>query len=257
MTTADSPTPASDWPSSKRTGDRSDFASTQWSVVSSAANTDPARSLVALETLCRAYWQPLYSYVRRTGRGREDAEDLVQGFFADFLERNAVAGASRERGRFRAYLLVCLKHYMCNEWNRGRRQKRGGHARHLSLDWQDAEARYRLESSEKLSPDHLYDREWALHLIGRVMTRLRDQAASEGKLDQFDILKKCLAVGRGDIPYEEIASKTGMTSGAVGVAVHRLRKRYRGLLREEVARTLSSREQLDDEMKAIRAALSG
>lgn len=232
------------------------FASTQWSVVLSAAQTDPVAAREALEALCRAYWQPLYGYVRRTGRGREDAEDLVQGFFADFLERKAVEGARRESGRFRGYLLVCLKNFMRNEWNRERRQKRGGSAVHLSLDWGDAEARFRMDSSEELSPDRLFDREWALTLIGRVVNRLRDEAVAQGKEDQFDALKQCLTLGRGEIPYETIASRTGMTPSAVGVAVHRLRKRYRTLLREEVGATLSSEDQLDEEMKAIRSALS-
>lgn len=232
------------------------FASTQWSVVLSAAKGDPEASQEALEALCRAYWQPLYGYLRRTGRGREDAEDLVQGFFADFLERRAVEGVIRERGRFRAYLLACLKNYMRNEWNRERTQKRGGNAVHLSLDWDDAEARYRMDSSEDLSPDRLYDREWALNLIGRVVNRLRDEAVAQGKQDRFDAMKQCLALGRGEIPYDLIASQTGMTPSAVGVTVHRLRKRYRTLLRDEVAATLSSENQLDEEMKAIRSALS-
>lgn len=232
------------------------FDTTQWSVVLSAARSDPKTSHEALEMLCRAYWRPLYGYVRRSGRSREDAEDLVQGFFASFLEKKAVEDVDRERGRFRAYLLACLKHYMCNEWRRERSQKRGGNALHLPLDWEDAEARYRLEAPQSLNPDRLYDREWTLTLIEQVLDRLQSEAEADGKGAHFEHFKKFLTFDRGEIPYDQVAVATNMSAGAVRVAVHRLRKRYRALLREEIGRTLSSHERLEEEMKALFAALS-
>ncbi len=253
LATSHPPTPG---PAESANTRSSNFASTQWSVVLSAAKDDPKISHDALETLCRAYWQPLYGYVRRSGRSREEAEDLVQGFFQGFLAHNSIAGADRQRGRFRAFLLACLKNYMLNEWNRERRQKRGGNATHLSLDWRDAETRYQLEPAETSSPDRLYAREWALALLDQVLRRLREESASAGKPDQFDQLKAYLTVSKTNIPYEQAARDLNMTEGSVRVAVHRLRKRYRTILRDEVGRTLASREQLDDEMRALFAALS-
>lgn len=255
MVTTQTPTPTRE--PSARGSSGSCFNSTQWSIVRAASKTDPLRSRAALDALCRTYWRPLYAYVRRSGRSREDAEDLVQGFFAGFLAKNAIREAKPEGGRFRAFLLACLKHYMANEWNRERRQKRGGNATCFSLDWQDAEARYSLESARNLSPDRFYDREWALSLMDQVVDRLREKYKADGNLEQFEHLKCCLTCSRDDIPYQQIAGLFQMTPGAVAVAVHRLRKRYRSLLREEVARTLSSREHLEEEMRALRSALRG
>jgi RNA polymerase sigma factor (sigma-70 family) len=235
--------------------DSSGFASTQWSVVLSAAEADPAASREALETLCRRYWQPLYRYALRCGRSREDAEDLIQGFFASFLAGDALAMATPEKGRFRAYLLASLKHYICNEWKRQRRQKRGGEFLDFSVDWQSAEARFDPQQAQDAGPDRLYDREWALHLLDRVLQRLRQECEAGGDAATFDRLKGFLAVAGPETSYDEAAVAMHSTPGALRVAVHRLRKRYRALLREEVAATLVSPDQVDNEMRALMAAL--
>lgn len=209
---------------------------------------------VALEDLCRTYWFPLYAYVRRQSQSREDAEDLTQAFFARFLEKNYLEGLRSEKGKFRAFLLAALKHFLANEWDRAARQKRGGGVTPLSLDWQDADTRYHIEPADPLSPDKLYDRAWAVTLLERVITRLGDESAAEGKAKLFEILKPCLMVGKSAIPYPQAATELGMAEGAVRVAVHRLRRRYRELLREEIAQTLSDPAQVEDELRALFSA---
>lgn len=211
----------------------------------------------ALEELCRTYWYPLYAYVRRQGHGKEDAEDLTQGFFARFLERNYLEGLSSEKGRFRAFLLACLKHFLANERDRAGRVKRGGPQRPLSLDWQDADQRYQIEPADPRSPDQFYDRAWAMLLLERVLARLREESVAEGKTQLFDQLKPFLMVGQGAIPYPQAAADVGLSEGAVRVAVHRLRKRYRQLLRAEVGQTLSDPAQVDEEMRALFRACGG
>ncbi len=209
---------------------------------------------VALDALCRAYWYPLYAYVRHRGFSKEDAEDLVQGFFARFLKRNYLAGLSSERGRFRAFLLAALKHFLANEWDRTQRQKRGGGEVPLALDWAGADTRYRIEPADPLSPDKLYDRAWATALLERVIERLRAESAAGGRADFFETVKELLALGKAAIPYAEAAARTGLSEGAVRVAVHRLRQRYRELLREEIAQTLADPAQVEDELQSLFAA---
>jgi RNA polymerase sigma factor (sigma-70 family) len=255
MNPTESATPVSAGHSSNTPRRRSDFASTQWSVVLSAAQNDTETSRSALEKLCRTYWQPLYAFVRRSGRSKEDAEDLVQGFFASFLGRNSVAGVDPQKGRFRAYLLSCLKHYMFNEWKRDRSQKRGGEAVHLPLDWQSAANRYEAKVADDLAPDRLYDREWALTLIERVVNLLGEEFAREGRSEQFEQLKFCLVPGSRKVSHEEMGNSMNKSPEAVRKAVQRLRKRYRKLLQNEVTETLSSPEHLKEEMRALLAAL--
>jgi RNA polymerase sigma factor (sigma-70 family) len=233
------------------------FLTTRWSVVLTAARSDTPHARAALATLCQTYWQPLYAYVRRHSRSKEDAEDLVQGFFAQFLAGNKLEGLSSEQGHFRAFLLASLKHFMANEWDRAHRQKRGGHATHFSLDWQHAENRYQLDPADHLSPDRLFDREWAMALLARVLARLGEESAAEGRAEVFERLKIHLMADRDAIPYGKTARDLGMEEGAARVAVHRLRKRYRALVREEIVQTLSSPEQVDEEMRALFAALAG
>ena len=212
---------------------------------------------VALEQLCRTYWFPLYAYARRHGHSREDAEDLTQGFFARLLEKNYLEGISNDKGKFRSFLLVALKRFMVNEWDRANAQKRGGGMATLSLDWQDAETRYQINPADNVSPDKLFDRAWALVVLERVITRLRDENVAEGKADQYEQLKAFLMVGRGEIRYAEVAASLKMTEGAARVAVHRLRQRYRELLRAEVGQTLANPLQADDELQALFGALAG
>ena len=212
---------------------------------------------VALEELCHTYWYPLYAYVRRRGHSREDAEDLTQGFFARLLEKNYLEGITSDKGKFRSFLLVALKRYLANEWDRANRQKRGCGVTPLSLDWQDAETRYQINPADNLSPDKLYDRAWAVIVLERVITRLRDENGVEGKAGLYEQLKPFLMVGKSEIPYPQAAAALKMTEVAVRVAVHRLRRRYRELLREEIAQTLANPAQADEEMQALFSALGG
>lgn len=211
---------------------------------------------MALEELCRTYWYPLYVYVRRQTPTREDAEDLTQAFFARFLEKNYLAGLNSERGRFRAFLLAALKHFLANEWDRANRQKRGGGMATVPLDWQTADTRYQIDPPDNLSPDKLYDRAWAVTVLERVLARLRDENAMEGKADLFARLKPFLMVGKSAIPYAEVAEALKLTEGAVRVAVHRLRGRYRELLRDEVRQTISDPAQVEEEMRALFSAFA-
>src|SRR6195256_4306928 len=205
------------------------FATTRWTVVLAAGRPNAPHANAALEELCGTYWYPLYVYVRRQTSTREDAEDLTQAFFARFLEKNYLEGLSSDKGKFRAFLLAALKHFLANEWDRANRQKRGGGVANLSLDWQDAETRYQINPADNLSPDKLYDRAWAVTLLGRVITRLRGESETEGKGKLFEQLKPFLMAGKSAIPYAETATALGLTEGAVRVAVHRLRRRYREL----------------------------
>ena len=212
---------------------------------------------VALEELCRTYWYPLYAYVRRHGHSREAAEDLTQSFFARFLKKNYLEKLQAEHGKFRAFLIASLKHFLANEWDRGHRQKRGGGVPPLSLDWRDADARYQIDPADDLSPDKMYDRAWAVTLLERVIRRLREEHGADGKALLFERLKPFLMLGRGDIPYARAAAELATTEGAARVAVHRLRRRYRELLREEIGQTLSDPAQADEEMRALFSAFAG
>jgi RNA polymerase sigma factor (sigma-70 family) len=231
------------------------FANTRWTVVLSAGHKSSPRSDQALAELCRTYWYPLYAYVRRQGHSREDAEDLVQSFFARFLEKNYLDGVSSERGKFRAFLLACLKHFLANEWDKATRQKRGGTALRISLDWQNANQRYQLEPQDVASPDRLYDREWAQALLERVLARLKQEYTAAGKGDLFDHAKNSL-MGTGEgAPHVEAAVELGLDAGALRVSVHRLRKRYRDTLKEEIAQTLSDPAAVQEELRSLKEAL--
>lgn len=233
------------------------FATTHWTVVLAAGRTGSPQADVALEELCRTYWYPLYAYVRRRGHSREDAEDLTQGFFARLLEKNYLEGVRSDGGKFRAFLLVALKRYLINEWARANRQKRGGGEAPLSLDWQDAETRYQIAPADNLSPDKLYDRAWATVVLERVVAQLREENSGGGKGDLFEKLKPFLMLGKSEIPHARAAADLKMSESAVRVAVHRLRKRYRELLRAEIAQTLADPAQADQEMQALFLALAG
>jgi RNA polymerase sigma-70 factor (ECF subfamily) len=230
---------------------RDGFATTRWTVVLAAGRKSTPQADLALDELCRTYWYPLYAYVRRHGHSHEDAEDLVQAFFARFLEKNYLEGLSAERGKFRAFLLAALKHFLANEWDRAHRQKRGGGATILSLDWQDAAARYAMDPADPLSPDKLYDRAWAVALLERVIGRLQGENQAENKTKLFEHLRPFLMVGESAIPYAEAAARCGLTDGAVRVAVHRLRRRYRELLRDEITHTLSDPALVDEELRGL------
>lgn len=232
------------------------FATTHWTVVLAAGSQRTPQSDAALEQLCKTYWFPLYAYVRRRGHSREDAEDLTQAFFARFLEKNYLEGLSAERGRFRAFLLASLKHFLANEWDKSRRQKRGGDATHLSLDWRTADTQFQL-AANAASPDEAFDREWAAALLGKVLQRLHAGCACEGREEHFYQLKHFLGASKSMTSYAEAAGNLRMTEGAARVAVHRLRKRYRELLRDEISQTLSGAQEVEEELRALFHAFSG
>ena len=233
------------------------FATTHWTVVLAAGRVSSPQADVALEELCRTYWYPLYAYVRHQGHTREDAEDLTQGFFARLLEKNYLEGISSDGGKFRSFLLVAVKRFLANEWDYANRQKRGGGIMPLSLDWQDAETRYQINPADNLSPDKLYDQAWAVVVLERVITRLRDESNADGKAGLYDQLKTFLMMGKSEIPCAQAAAALKMSEGAVRVAVHRFRRRYRELLREEITQTLTNPAQADEEMQALFGALAG
>jgi RNA polymerase sigma-70 factor (ECF subfamily) len=232
------------------------FVSTHWSVVLAAGHGDSTRAHAALERLCRSYWYPLYAFVRRLGQGPHDAEDLVQGFFAVCLEKDYLAAAHQAKGRFRSFLLMALKHYLANEWDKARAKKRGGGEPVVSLDSMTAEQCYALEPADQLTADKLFDRRWALTLLDQVVGRLHDEQSAAGKLKQFEQLKECItSAGRGT-PYADLAAQLGTSEGAIKVAVHRLRQRYRELLEEEIANTVASPGEIAEERRHLLCALS-
>jgi RNA polymerase sigma-70 factor (ECF subfamily) len=233
------------------------FATTHWTVVLTAGRRHTPQSDSALEQLCRTYWFPLYAYVRRRGEAKADAEDLTQAFFTRLLEKNFLAGLEAERGKFRAFLLAALKHFLANEWDKARAQKRGGGEVPLSLDWQTADTKFQVAATNEPSPDRAFDREWALALLGRVIERLQAESETEGKGKVFAQLKSFLMAGQGESAQAEVAKALGMEEGAVRVAIHRLRKRYRQLLRDEIANTLSDPKMVDEEMRALFGAFGG
>ncbi len=232
------------------------FATTHWSVVLAAGGTDTTQAQAALEVLCRHYWHPLYHYLRRCGHPAPDAQDLTQGFFHKFIERQAVAKAAPDRGRFRSFLLASLKHYVADCRDKERAAKRGGPAPRLPLDFAREETRLATLAAGDLTPEESYERRWAITLLEQVYGCLAAEFQMQGKGAQFEALRVALAGDRGAVPYAVIAERTGMTEGAVKVAVHRLRQRYRALLRETVANTVSSPGEIDDELRHLLRVLA-
>jgi len=227
------------------------FATTHWTVVLAAGQRSTPQSDRALEELCRTYWFPLYAYVRRRGHTKEDAEDLTQAFFARFLGKNYLEGLNAEHGRFRAFLLASLKHFLINEWDKSQRQKRGGGVTPLSLDWQTADTQFQIAAIAEPSPDKAFDREWAVALLAKVIERLHTECEADGRGKQFAELKIFLTTGKDELSHAEAAQRLGMDETAVRVAVHRLRKRYRQLLRDEIAQTLADSADVDEEMRSL------
>ena len=235
--------------------DQRQFATTHWSLVV-AARQQPgsqSRARLALAELCRAYWYPLYAFVRSRGYVAEDALDLTQSFFVRFVEPSGFATADPEKGRFRSYLLGSMKHFLSHERERRQAKKRGGDVTVIDLDALSPEARYALEPAQAVEPDARFDREWAQEVTARALHKLRREAEALGKGAQFNELKVSLA---GDLPTpQETAERLSMTSGAVKVAVHRLRKQYRQLLRSEIAQTVDDPADIDAEMQYLVTAL--
>ena len=235
--------------------DRRGFVTTRWSIVV-AAGARTAASEEALATLCRTYWYALYAYVRRCGYDVEQAEDLVQGFFLRVLDREILRHAQPERGRFRSFLLASLKHFMINEYDRARAAKRGGGVAPLTLDITAAEGRYALEPKDALDPERLFERRWAQTLLRQAHVRLRGACVRSGKARLYDQLEPFVSGDDEGVPYRDIASALGMTEGAARVAVHRLRRRFRDLLREEIAHTVDGDAQVEEELRFLRQTLA-
>ena len=233
------------------------FATTHWSVVQTAGQPDTTIAAAALEKLCQTYWYPLYAYVRRRGQSPADAQDLTQAFFARLLERNWVGDADRERGRFRTFLLTAMSRFLAGEWDKLRAQKRGGGQPLLPLQWDEAEINYGREPADHRTPEQVFERRWALAMLETVLQQLRAEYESAGRGVLFAGLHGCLVGGREGQPYAELATQLNLNEGAVKVAVHRLRKRYRQLLRLEIAQTLTGPEEVEAELRHLFSVLAG
>ena len=222
-----------------------------------AADSQASHSTEALEQLCAAYWYPLYAFVRASGHGAEEARDLTQEFFARLLEKKWLADADPQRGRFRTFLLTAMKHFLTNEWHRTQTAKRGGGCESIALDALDAEERYALEPRDNATPEALFQRRWAATLIARGQDRLRDEMIAVGEGEQFAALEPALAGERTAQGYQEIAARFGVTENTVKSWVLRLRRRFRILLLDEIAQTLSEGQNPEDELPELLAALGG
>ena len=256
-TTRPSSDPPATLPSSESGARQAAFVTTHWSVVLTARRSDTTRAQAALAKLCQTYWYPLYAYVRRRGYGPHDAQDLTQEFFARLLEQNWLAQADRERGRFRTFLLAALSHFLANEWDKAQAQKRGGAVQLVPLQLDSAETRYGQEPTDPVTPEQCFERRWALALLDEVLNRLRQEHVTAGTERLFDALKPCLVGDRQAQPYAALAAELSMTEGAVKVAVHRLRQRYRQLLRGEIGNTVATPEEVNAEMHHLFAVLAG
>lgn len=231
------------------------FMTTHWSVVLAAADEAAPSRDRALAHLYETYWYPLYAYVRRRGNTADEAEELTQEFFARVLEKDFLRSAGPEKGRFRSFLLVCLNRFMANEWDRKRAQKRGGGRPTVSIDFRDADHRYRQEPSDELTAERIFERRWALSLLERALTQLADEMAAAGKERLFEKLKVYLTAEAEDPPYAETAPALGISRGALKVRVHRMRERYRQVVREQIAMTLRDPNDVDDEIRSLFLAL--
>ena len=229
----------------------SQFMATRWSIVLAAGKMSGQRRQRALEELARAYWVPLYGYIRRKGHDASVAEDLVQGFFAHLLEKQALSKVDQELGRFRAFLLASLKNYMRDQWDKAKAIKRGGGKRVVELDAMLAEGCYRNEPVDDLTPERLFDRNWAMALLSQVMTRLGEEFEKKGQKPLFEAIQGSIAGSAEGLSYAQAGKKLGMSESAVKMAAHRLRKRYREILRDEIAQTVSGPELIDEEIRFL------
>jgi RNA polymerase sigma-70 factor (ECF subfamily) len=227
------------------------FDTTSWSLILRAASDDDAEAQLALALLCEHYWYPVYAYVRRQGESAADAEDLTQGYFARFLEKGVVRDARRDHGRFRAFLLVSVRHFLSNERDRERAKKRGGGRRLVSLDAELAEKRLASEPVDPQTPETQFEKSWALTLFDRVHERLALEAARRGTAERYARLRPFLVGAEPETGCDEIAREWGVGEGAVRVALHRLRRRFGEVIREEIGRTVEGPEDVDDELRRL------
>ncbi len=231
------------------------FLTTRWSVVLRAGRSDTTRAQAALAELCQTYWYPLYAYARLRGCSPHDAEDATQGFFARLLKLDSLAAVKREKGRFRAFLLVSMKHYLADQRDHASARKRDK-ALTISLDAQVAEERYRCEPVDTVTPEHLFERRWALTLLDTVMKRLCAEYEGSGRAELFAALRFAITGDKSAVPYTELAAELSITGEAVRVAIHRLRRRYREVLREEIAHTVGDESEIAGELDSLRRILS-
>jgi RNA polymerase sigma-70 factor (ECF subfamily) len=250
----DFPEPTHSNPESGEIG-RAVFATTHWSVVLAASGGDTSRSHQALSRLCHSYWYPLYAYLRRRGYNPQDAEDLTQEFFARLLRRDSFSRVTREGGRFRSFLLKSLNRFLTDQWRRARSQKRDA-GQVISIDTARAESRYSIEPVEAQTPEKAYDRAWALTLLASTFQSLRGEYTQSGKASLFETLKFCLTGERSSVPYADLGRQLNLPENTVKTLVHRLRRRYRELLRAEVAKTVVRPDDIDEELRSLFRALA-
>ncbi len=227
------------------------FATTHWSLVVAAGEKKNSSSQQALAELCQAYWHPIYAYVRRRISNVHEAQDLTQEFFARLLENQTIATADPNRGRFRAFLLTACKRFLINEWHKERATKRGGGQKPLSLDFESEESKYVIELVDTLTAERLYERQWAITLLARVVERLKQEFTLKDQSQHFEQMKQFISGSKSTEAYVAAADALGISEGAVKVAAHRLRARYRELLRNEIAQTLQGPQEVDDEIRSL------
>ncbi len=232
------------------------FETTSWTLISLARAEDAADAREAMSRLFETYWSPVYAFIRGRGHSPQDAEELAQGYFARFFEKKYARDFRPEVGRFRTFLRASVAHFLANEWDRERAKKRGGAHRPLSLDTATAEERYRLEPVDELTPETLFERNWAAALLGRCLARLHQEERAAGRPDRFDTLKPFL-VGDGEAVYADAARDLGISEPAVRVALHRLRKRFGSVLREEVRQTVATPADVDSELRWLLSVVRG
>ncbi len=231
------------------------FVTTHWSLVLSAGDHDGTRAQNALAQLCQTYWYPLYAYARGRGHSREDAQDLTQEFFARLLAHDWVGRADRSKGRFRSFLLTAMKRFMAGEWDKARAQKRGGGAPLLPLPFDAAESRLSRKPADQVTPEESFEKRWVLTLLEEVVKRLRKEYEQEGNAGLFSEINPCLVGERASLPYAQLAGKLALSESGVKSAVHRLRRRYRKLLRAEIAQTVAAPGEVDEELRHLFAVL--
>ncbi len=232
-------------------GPASEFATTHWSLVLRAGNREDRQADLALASLCQRYWFPLYAFARHRVADVHEAQDLTQEFFARMLEKNMLASASPDRGRFRSFLLTSLKNFLANEWDRAQTQKRGGGRERLPLNWEEGESRLNVEPAHELTPERIFERQWTLTLLDHVISRLQTEFVVAGKERQFELLKGTLTGERSESSYADIAVELAMTEDSTRQAAHRLRKRYRELLRDEISQTVADPSEVDEELRRL------
>ncbi len=232
------------------------FATTHWSMIISAGRKSSLESKRALESLCAIYWCPLYAYARRRVSDANEAQDLTQAFFAELLEKNYVGTAIPDRGRFRAFLLTAFKHFMSKQWQKSKAQKRGGDRTHLSLNFDSADSSLQIEPSSYLTPEQIYDQQWAIAMLARTLERLQGEMERTGRENLFNELKGFIVGNTTGATYAQVSQKLGMSEAAAKKAASRLRRRYQELLRDEISQTVSDPEEIEDEIRNLFTTLS-